>query len=106
MAGRTRRVVWGQGARNALDAAVAYIAEDSPEGAKKVLDVVLRTASSLDALSERGRVVPEVSDPTIREAFVYSYRLMYRVTDEEVQIVGFVHGAREFRRWRDNVRRG
>lgn len=30
----------------------------------------------------------------IREKFVYSYRLVYRVRDETITIVGIIHGKR------------
>jgi plasmid stabilization system protein ParE len=69
------------------------------------LDVVLRTAGSLRELSERGRVVPELADPSIREVFAFSYRLMYRVVDDEVQILAIVHGARDFGTWLQTRRR-
>ena len=65
-----------------------------------VLEVVLGVAESLDRLSERGRVVPEIGDQSIREMFVYSYRLLYQVSEDEVRILGFLHGARDFQRWR------
>jgi plasmid stabilization system protein ParE len=45
-------------------------------------------------------VVPETNDPAIRETFVFRYRLMYRVEDERVVVVAFVHGARDFATWR------
>lgn len=99
MAGRSRRVAWAESARRGVDAAIAYIAEDSPAAAAKVLDAVMGTASSLADLSERGRIVPEVLDPSFREVFVFSYRLLYRVSEEEVTIVAFIHGARDFTRW-------
>ena len=57
-------------------------------------------AASLETLAERGRVVPELADPTIREVFVFRYRLMYRIETERVTILAFVHGARDFARWR------
>lgn len=52
-------------------------------------------ALSLKGLANRGRVVPEENDPNIRELFVQSYRLIYRVRDDEVQIINFLHGARD-----------
>jgi len=39
MAGRSRRVVWSERARDGLDDAIGYIAEDSPAAAGKVLDL-------------------------------------------------------------------
>jgi len=65
-----------------------------------VLQQALSAADSLATLAERGRVVPETSDPSIREIFVYRYRMMYRVTSDSVSILAFIHGARDFERWR------
>ncbi len=71
MAGRARRVVWTERARDGLEGILAYIAEESPQAAGNVLEIVLRTAVSLAELSERGRVVPEFSEEAMREVFVY-----------------------------------
>lgn len=103
MAGGTRDVAWTSLARDGLDEVLEYVAEDSPEAAEKVLEVVLSLAESLSVFSERGRVVPEVRDRTIREVFVYSYRLIYEVTPSEIRVLAFIHGARDFDRWLRNV---
>lgn len=99
MASRTRAVVWTPLARNGLDEVLEYIADDSPEAAQEVLDSVLAVAKSLAIFSERGRVVPELREPTFREVFVYSYRLIYEVTPVDVRILAFLHAARDFDRW-------
>jgi len=100
MAARVREVIWAESARDALDDIIAYIAQHSQQVAVHVLEAALEAAASLSTLSERGRVVPETNDPAIRETFVFRYRLMYRVEDERVVVVAFVHGARDFARWR------
>jgi len=38
--------------------------------------------------------VPELDDKKIREHFVYSYRIIYRIQNNEVLIVAVVHGRR------------
>ena len=43
-----------------------------------------------------GRVVPELARPTIRELIEGAYRVVYRVTPDEVQVLTVVHGARRF----------
>jgi plasmid stabilization system protein ParE len=53
----------------------------------------------LETLADRGRIVPELSAPVIREIFVYRYRLMYRLAQDSVEILAFIHGARDFDRW-------
>lgn len=83
-----------------LDAAVAYVAQDSRPAAQRLLTQALDTAGSLETLSERGRVVPEFNQPAVRELFVQRYRLIYEVTLAEVQILAFVHGARDLTRLR------
>jgi toxin ParE1/3/4 len=45
-------------------------------------------------------MVPEVSDPAIRETFLHSYRILYRVHQGHVLILAVIHGARDFERWR------
>jgi toxin ParE1/3/4 len=41
-----------------------------------------------------GRIVPEIGDAEIRERFVYSYRLVYKIQAEVIIIVAVIHGKR------------
>ncbi len=41
-----------------------------------------------------GRVVPEIGDVHLREVFLQSYRIIYRVTGNRVEIVTVHDGAR------------
>jgi toxin ParE1/3/4 len=43
---------------------------------------------------QAGRKVPEFDDESIRELVVYSYRIIYRLQEEEAQIVAVIHGKR------------
>lgn len=43
----------------------------------------------------RGRVVPELDDETVREIFVRQYRLVCRVKEEGIYLIGVIHGARD-----------
>lgn len=104
MATRIRTVVWAESARDALDAVITYIAQDSHQAADHVLDTALAAAASLATLAERGRVVPELNNAAIREVFVFRYRLMYRVEDRRVIVVAFLHGAQDFATWRQRQR--
>jgi plasmid stabilization system protein ParE len=105
MAARVREVVWAESARDALDAVIGYIAQDSQQAAVQVLDDALRAGASLATFAERGRVVPELNDPAIREVFVYKYRLLYEVEQMRVLIVAFLHGARDFAAWQQSQNR-
>ena len=105
MAARVREVVWAESARDALDAVIGYIAQESPQTAVQVLDDALRVGDSLATFAERGRVVPELNNPTIRELFVYKYRLQYEVADGRVLVVAFLHGVRDFATWQESQNR-
>ncbi len=94
-----RRVVWAPRAQAALDEAVAFVAQDSPSGALRILEQALAAGASLATLSERGRVVPERNNPGLREVFVFRYRLLYEVHPDLVRVVAFLHGARDFESW-------
>ena len=91
-----REVVWADCAWQDLEQAADYIARDSPSYAGTLIRLAREAARSLREMSERGRVVPELEDSQIRELFVARYRLIYRVEADRVQILAFVHGARDF----------
>lgn len=81
-----------------LDEAVAYRARDSRPAAERLLIQALDAAASLDAFSERGRIVPELNQPNVRELLVQRYRLLYEVTPSDVHILAFIRGARDLTR--------
>jgi len=42
-----------------------------------------------------GRVVPEFQIDTVRERQIYSYRMIYELKEEQIHILGVIHGARQ-----------
>jgi len=72
---------------------------DSPNAAMRLVEEALDLADTLAEMSERGRLVPELTDGIHRELFIKRYRMIYRVGADHVAIVAFVHGARDFRSW-------
>lgn len=93
-----REVIWTDSAWNDLQEIADYIAKDSAHYAAAFVREARDAARSLTTLSERGRVVPEMNDPTIRELFVRSYRLIYQVKISQVTIIGLIHGARDLQK--------
>ena len=55
---------------------------------------VMERASTLESFPHAGRVVPELQVENIREILHGNYRLIYRETDDSVQILTVHHGAR------------
>ncbi len=91
----SRNVVWAPSAYADLDQVLA-----ERQNPSALLEAVLEAADSLETLSERGRLVPELDDATTRELFVNDFRLLYEVSGSHVLILAFVHGARDFETWR------
>lgn len=78
-----------------LDAGAEFIARDSPRYAASFVRRVREAARSLSRMSQRGRRVPEVDDPRVRELFVSRYRLIYEIAGSDVSILTLIHGAQD-----------
>ena len=88
------RIVWSKRAAQDLDSITAYIAADSPAYAGTVLKNIVNQTKILARFPQAGRKVPEFDDEDIRELVVYSYRIIYRLQDDEALIVAVIHGKR------------
>ena len=93
-----RKVDWADPAWDDLSGIAEYIARDSEYYAATFVQEIKEAAASLAEFAERGQVVPEFGDPSIRELLVKSYRLLYRVSEKRVVILTLIHGARRI--WR------
>lgn len=94
-----REVRWGDPALEDLHQAVEYIARDSRHYAEALLEPAINVSRSLVAFPERGRRVPELHDADARELFVQTYRLIYELRPATIDILAFVHGARDLAAW-------
>ena len=88
------RLVWSPEAIEDIEAIAAYIERDSPHYARVVASRLVETAESIPGFPKIGRIVPEAGDPDLRERFVYSYRLIYRLDQQRVLILAVIHGSR------------
>jgi len=88
------KLEWSEEALEDIESIVTYIEKDSPTYAKSVVSKFFEKVEILQEFSELGRKVPEFNDTSIREIFVYSYRLIYKINEEKILIVAIVHGTR------------
>ncbi len=101
-----RKVVWSYEATDDLEAVAKYIARDSAFYAAAFVREVLDASRSLNEFSERGRIVPELANPDIRELFVKEYRLIYSIEESRVVVLGLIHGKRDLEKLWDAENRG
>lgn len=87
-------VDWSPEAIEDLDSIVGYIAKDSQFYAKAVVNKILLVAKEVPEYPYLGRAVPEIGNEQIRERFVYSYRLIYKINEGNILIVAIIHGKR------------
>jgi plasmid stabilization system protein ParE len=90
------RVVWSPLAIERATEAAAYIAKDSPESARRWVDGLFAVVATLAHLPERGRRVPDLPRPDIRELRVGSYRVVYRIEAKRVAVLTVRHLRRRF----------
>lgn len=98
MTGKRYKVSWAQTALDDLDEIIGYIMADSPINAMKVLEHIEESAAALTTLPERGRIVPELKFhgvTTYHELIIKPWRLMYRVSGQQVSVVSVVDGRRQ-----------
>lgn len=87
------QIRWSPEAVEDIEEIAAYIHKDSPLYAQKVVEELIAASRRLMQLPLRGRKVPELTS-THRECFIYSYRLIYRVENNDVLVVAVIHGKR------------
>ena len=87
-------VNWSAEATEDLGAIAEYIARDSEFYARAVVSKILAASREIAEQPHIGRIVPEINDERIRERFVYSYRLVYKMQLSTITIVAIIHGKR------------
>lgn len=87
-------VIWSLEALEDLESIAQYIARDSRFYANAVVAKILATSRNLSEFPRAGRIVPEVGEDTLRERFVYSYRVIYRIRERTILVVAVIHGRR------------
>jgi plasmid stabilization system protein ParE len=88
-------LIWSPDAIRDLHEIADYIALDKPNAARRWADTLATVAEQVAELPFAGRRVPEFDRDEIREVIKRGYRVMYRVSDELVEIVAVVEGHRQ-----------
>jgi len=90
------RIVWSALAEERTAEAYAYIAAARPSAAARWLDRTLASVAGLGEHPDRGRAIPEVNRPDLRELIVRPYRIMYRREAKRIVVLTVRHARRAF----------
>ena len=89
-------VIWSIPAKQDLKKIYDYIARDSKYYAEKVSQDILERSEKLNEFPEIGRIVPEIGEVNIREVIVYSYRLIYEISSDKIEVLALIHCKQDF----------
>ena len=86
-------VHWTDTAEAQLDAVYAYIAQNSATYALHTIDKITNRSKQIAAFPLSGRKVPEYDVDQIREVFSGSYRIIYYIKPDQIDIIAVIHGS-------------
>jgi toxin ParE1/3/4 len=88
------KLVWSVRAKRDLIEIASYIAEDNPEAAISWTDRLRERARQAAAMPRAGRLVPEARSENVREVFLQSYRVVYRIEPKQIVVLTVFEGHR------------
>jgi len=90
------RIIWTPQAKQDLRTIQSYIAHFAPGPARAFVARIRDRVRKLSTFPHATVPVEELARFDIREVYVGSYRVMFRVEADVVRILTVVHGARHF----------
>ena len=89
------KVYWTDTAVKHLSAIYAYIAQNSPQYAARVVDRLTRRSEQIANFPLSGRIVPEFQTEQIREVIEGSYRIIYYIKSDQIDVLAVIHGSQQ-----------
>ncbi|MGE5315201.1 MAG: type II toxin-antitoxin system RelE/ParE family toxin [Acidobacteriota bacterium] len=86
------KIVWTKEAVHRLEEIEEYIAKDRPMAAEALIDDIIARVESLSDAPHKGRMVPELSHPNIREVIYKNYRIVYIVRRKSLNVITIFEG--------------
>ncbi len=86
-------VYWTKTAQEHLDGIFRYISQNSPVYAKITVDRLTARSVQISEFPLSGRKVPEYEIDQIREVLEGSYRIIYLIKADRVEVLAVIHEA-------------
>jgi toxin ParE1/3/4 len=87
---------WTRRALNDLREIGSYIRQDNPDAARRWVARLRECGDNAAEMPRSGRIVPELGKDDVREVFLKSYRIVYRLHDEEIEVLTVFEGHQLF----------
>ncbi|MGF1673008.1 MAG: type II toxin-antitoxin system RelE/ParE family toxin [Rivularia sp. (in: cyanobacteria)] len=89
------KVFWTETAVENLSAIYTYISQNSPQYADRIIDRITKRSQQIANFPLSGRIVIEFETEQIREVIEGSYRIIYYIKPEQIDVLAVIHGAQE-----------
>jgi len=89
------KVTWTANAVDDLEQIGKFLERDSLHYARVVVSKLYYAVDRLRKFPLRGRNVPEIDDPGLREIIVDGYRIIYRLRRSAICVLTIIHGRQE-----------
>jgi toxin ParE1/3/4 len=86
-------VIWTPQAKRDLRDIKRYISRDAPSTAKAFIRRIQERVRNIGIMPTAASLVSDFPRPDIREIYVGSYRIIYRIREHDVRILLVMHGA-------------
>lgn len=87
-------VHWTKNAVEQLLLIYEYLSQPSALYAQRIIDRLTKRSEQIAIFPRSGRVVPEYDRQDIREVIEKPYRIIYRITEHQIDVLAVVHSSR------------
>jgi toxin ParE1/3/4 len=91
------KVIWTEFAIEDLRLIHDYISKDSKRYADRFVEKLFERVDQLENFPKSGRVVPEFNIETMRELIEGNYRIVYKISANQVAILRVHHAGRQLK---------
>ena len=81
------KIIWTHEALGRLQGIRNYISKDNSDRASEFIQRIIDRAETIPLNPHLGRIVPELSNPEIRELIYKNYRIVYRISNKSIEIL-------------------
>lgn len=89
------KILWTDAALNQLEAIRDYLAQTSPEYARKIAERLLARSERIAVFPHSGRMVPEYEVDEVRQVIESSYRIIYFIKENQIEVLAVIHMSRK-----------
>ena len=86
------KVIWSKESLRQLIEIEQFISRDNPDRAVKFINKIIDRGEKLKYYPYKGRIVPEFSINEIREVFEKTYRIVYKISKDQIEILTVFEG--------------